>query len=397
MISTFLMTYNKKFLRVGGSGNAHGSVCQPGNGPHFYFRRCSMTQENKHISNRIAFVLRLLKKSQKQLSIDAEIAENSVVNYLKGYRTPSLAMFGKIAKALHVKTEWLLTGVVSHVTDLTDFVILEDEPTLSKVVNDLCVTKEFVSAIVSGDLEPSDSFLSKLRTHYGISENADNHACGSSVTLKTIGEKIRHLRRIFGLSQVELAKSIGVKTAVAISKYESNLRVPDASKLYKIAKTFNVTLDWLLNNEAEDVEAFKTDIDTPIAKRLRLIREKYNISQRTAALRTGELQQNWARYETGTKIPHTFLYALRKTFFIDLNWFITGETPSVIEQAPINTHLKQLEECFASDISPQPESGKTGIPERPFLDPVNNVKKGRKSWRNAIVKLFSKRFVSEDI
>ncbi len=62
-----------------------------------------------------------------------------------------------------------------------------------------------------------------------------------------IGQKIRELRKENNLTQAELARLLEMtKTGVAL--WESNQRVPDIIKLQKIAKFFNVSVDWILND-----------------------------------------------------------------------------------------------------------------------------------------------------
>ncbi|MBQ7466965.1 MAG: helix-turn-helix transcriptional regulator [Clostridia bacterium] len=61
----------------------------------------------------------------------------------------------------------------------------------------------------------------------------------------TIGERIFELRKDAGLSQIKLAKAIGV-TQKAIDFWEKGINEPKASYIIKIAKYFNVSCDFLL-------------------------------------------------------------------------------------------------------------------------------------------------------
>ncbi|SET15274.1 DNA-binding transcriptional regulator, XRE-family HTH domain [Natronincola peptidivorans] len=60
-----------------------------------------------------------------------------------------------------------------------------------------------------------------------------------------LGERIKKLREEQGLSQLEMAKVLGVGNST-MSMYESNARKPDYETLKKIADYFNVTTDYLL-------------------------------------------------------------------------------------------------------------------------------------------------------
>ncbi len=61
-------------------------------------------------------------------------------------------------------------------------------------------------------------------------------------------EKITLLRKKNGLSQEELAEKIGVSRQ-AVSKWETGDAQPEITKLKALADTFNVTVDYLLDEE----------------------------------------------------------------------------------------------------------------------------------------------------
>lgn len=80
-----------------------------------------------------------------------------------------------------------------------------------------------------------------------------------------IGERIIQLRKQFNLSQDELAKTINVSRTI-IGNYERNTNTPSIEVLLKIAKTFNVTIDYLIGEgelSSYDKEVIKRieDID----------------------------------------------------------------------------------------------------------------------------------------
>ncbi len=65
----------------------------------------------------------------------------------------------------------------------------------------------------------------------------------------TFGEKIQKLRKEAGLSQEELSYQLGVSRQ-AISKWERDNGYPETEKIVRISKIFNVTLDYLLNEDS---------------------------------------------------------------------------------------------------------------------------------------------------
>lgn len=64
----------------------------------------------------------------------------------------------------------------------------------------------------------------------------------------TFGEKIQKLRKEGGFSQEELADQLGVSRQ-AISKWERDSGYPETEKMIHMGRIFNVTLDYLLNEE----------------------------------------------------------------------------------------------------------------------------------------------------
>jgi transcriptional regulator with XRE-family HTH domain len=70
--------------------------------------------------------------------------------------------------------------------------------------------------------------------------------------VSTLGDRLRHAREAKGWSQLYVAKRTG---NFNISKYERGSRQPDADTLGMLAKLYEVSLDYLLDDE-------KTTIDT---------------------------------------------------------------------------------------------------------------------------------------
>ncbi|EIS9525392.1 TPA: helix-turn-helix domain-containing protein [Clostridioides difficile] len=66
-----------------------------------------------------------------------------------------------------------------------------------------------------------------------------------------LGEKIKSLRLEKNMTQEEFAESLCISRP-ALSLYESNKRKPDFEVLKKIAEYFNVSIDFLLDNNIKD-------------------------------------------------------------------------------------------------------------------------------------------------
>lgn len=63
--------------------------------------------------------------------------------------------------------------------------------------------------------------------------------------MRNVGERIKRLRKLAGLTQSELAEKLNLESA-AVSKYETG-RVPlTQESLIKLSEIFNVTTDYIL-------------------------------------------------------------------------------------------------------------------------------------------------------
>lgn len=65
--------------------------------------------------------------------------------------------------------------------------------------------------------------------------------------LPGIGSKIRQLRGQKNISQIDLAKQLGVSKSV-ISSYENEIHLPPYDILIKMARLFGVSTDYLLGS-----------------------------------------------------------------------------------------------------------------------------------------------------
>lgn len=78
-----------------------------------------------------------------------------------------------------------------------------------------------------------------------------------------LGERIYELRSRAGLSQGELADSLGVSRQ-AVSKWENNSSVPDLDKLLKMSEIFSVSLDELVKGEGFKEITRVREAETPV-------------------------------------------------------------------------------------------------------------------------------------
>ena len=62
------------------------------------------------------------------------------------------------------------------------------------------------------------------------------------IDMKVLGENIRHIRKVKGLTQEELAQKAGLST-MSIRRYENGERIISEKVLYKISKALDVWID----------------------------------------------------------------------------------------------------------------------------------------------------------
>lgn len=77
----------------------------------------------------------------------------------------------------------------------------------------------------------------------------------------TLGQKLKEIRKRFGLSQEQLAEIMNVSRQ-AITKWENEGGSPDISNLQELSKIFGITVDYLLNDENQlPALSMKKEID----------------------------------------------------------------------------------------------------------------------------------------
>ncbi|MBE6567322.1 MAG: helix-turn-helix transcriptional regulator [Ruminococcaceae bacterium] len=94
--------------------------------------------------------------------------------------------------------------------------------------------------------------------------------------------KMIKLRKIKGLTQESFAAEIGVSRQ-SVYKWESGQSYPDVEKLLKIARTFGVTVDDMLNDEMDvDRQGVMRPVEEVKAEEERIAREKEERRRRRA-------------------------------------------------------------------------------------------------------------------
>ena len=66
----------------------------------------------------------------------------------------------------------------------------------------------------------------------------------------TLGQKLKEIRKKFGLSQEQLAEIMNVSRQ-AITKWENDAGLPDTENLKELSRIFEISIDYLLDNNNE--------------------------------------------------------------------------------------------------------------------------------------------------
>lgn len=110
---------------------------------------------------------------------------------------------------------------------------------------------------------------------------------------QTLGMMISSLRKEKGMTQLELAEKMGV-TDKAVSKWERDLSFPDINSIPKLAETFDVSVDDLMQVKAENKENMsKNKVDEIVDTALKGVGIAMGIAVTVLAV-LGELETNTA-------------------------------------------------------------------------------------------------------
>lgn len=82
-------------------------------------------------------------------------------------------------------------------------------------------------------------------------------------------ENLKNLRKSKGLTQVQFAQIFQISSGT-IAMWETGKRIPDTETLKQIAQYFNVSIDYLLDNEKRPPQSFESldDVYFSLAKEL---------------------------------------------------------------------------------------------------------------------------------
>ena len=131
-------------------------------------------------------------------------------------------------------------------------------------------------------------------------------------------ERLYFLREDNDLKQIDIANLLNIKQA-NISNWERTKEIIPLNKLNIYANYFNISMDYIikLSNKKKSTNNLSKLID----KKLKYIREKYNITQIELANYLNTSHSTISSYESGkTMILTSFAYQICKKYNISLDW-----------------------------------------------------------------------------
>ena len=127
---------------------------------------------------------------------------------------------------------------------------------------------------------------------------------------QTLGMMISSLRKEKGMTQLELAEKMGV-TDKAVSKWERDLSFPDIKSIPKLAETFDISVDDLMQVKTESKENMsKNKVDEIVDTVLKGIGVAMGIAV-TVLVVLGELETNAAFIMLGIGLAGISIFLLR--------------------------------------------------------------------------------------
>ena len=114
-----------------------------------------------------------------------------------------------------------------------------------------------------------------------------------------IGNKIRELRKQRGITQEQLANSIGISFQ-AVSKWENGIALPDITLAPILARYFGVSMDELFDFNLKEIEA---DIDT-------IVNDAYKFRESDPPKSRAILEKGLKKYPDNEILLNNLLYVL---------------------------------------------------------------------------------------
>ncbi len=85
-----------------------------------------------------------------------------------------------------------------------------------------------------------------------MSIHKKNHLNNNSSYERSLGYRIKFIRKILSLSQLEFAYKVGLESHVAVYRYEKNASNPSKLKAQRIVELGHTTMSWLYTGDVDE-------------------------------------------------------------------------------------------------------------------------------------------------
>lgn len=146
----------------------------------------------------------------------------------------------------------------------------------------------------------------------------------------SVSKRLKMVRKAKGISQTQVYKDTGINNKT-LSGYERGISEPDLRTLKMLARYYDVSIDYLLDN-INDIESYEEEYDNgkshELGGRLKQLREKNKLTREELADKLGVSYSTIAKYESNTREPDIeTLIELSYLFDVSIDW-IVGRTLS---------------------------------------------------------------------
>lgn len=173
------------------------------------------------------------------------------------------------------------------------------------------------------------------------------------------GERIRAVRKSVGKNQKEFSALLEIPQST-LSAYETDAMQPAIFNLVKIAKTFNVSMDWLCG--LEKTQEINSLDGKSIGLRIRALRIERGLTQTDFAKSLGKALRTVQKYESGeieltiatvNEIAHNF--GVSAAYLLDSEVNADSTPPPTENPAPSIIKLtgKDFSAEIPADVSPE--------------------------------------------
>lgn len=145
------------------------------------------------------------------------------------------------------------------------------------------------------------------------------------------GNRLAEIREIYEVSQREVAELLGIGKS-AYARWETLERYIPLNRLNDFCNLYKVSMDYAMNLSSVNCSTIKKlSIDKKlVGKRLKKIRESFNITQEQLATQLNTSHSTISAYENGkTMILTIFALDICKKYKISLDW-LCGKSNVII-------------------------------------------------------------------